>query len=138
MTDEDRIAELLLRWEEAFDHGQDLTAEELCAGSPELLEPLKQRIAVLKQMVWVKDEPPHLWHRQGRHDVRECPQEAQDESSRTETTDQNGTHDVVVAAQREHVSPEQGYPDWDDRKPPKDFQLGSAFRNETAHDGSPF
>jgi len=56
-VDEDRIAELLLRWEEAFDHGQDLTTEELCAGSPELLEPLKQRIAVLKQMAWVKDDP---------------------------------------------------------------------------------
>ena len=56
-VDEDRIADLLIRWEEAFDHGQDLTAEELCAGSPELLEPLKQRIAILKQMAWVKDDP---------------------------------------------------------------------------------
>lgn len=68
MTDqavEDRTAELLLRWEEAFDHGDDLPAEELCAGSPELLEPLKQRIAALKQLAWVKDDattkqPPEL------------------------------------------------------------------------------
>jgi serine/threonine protein kinase len=68
MTNEDRIAELLLRWEEAFDHGQDLTAEELCVGTPELLEPLKQRIAALKQIAWVKEDaaakqPPEL------HDV---------------------------------------------------------------------
>ena len=32
-ADEDRIANLLLRWEEAFDHGQDLAAEELSADS---------------------------------------------------------------------------------------------------------
>lgn len=56
-ADEDRIAELLLRWEEAFDHGQDLTAEELCVGSPELLEPVKERIAALKKMAWVKEDP---------------------------------------------------------------------------------
>jgi hypothetical protein len=64
-ADEDRIAELLMRWEEAFDHGQDLLPEELCAGSPELLEPLKQQIAALKQLAWVKDDaaakqPPEL------------------------------------------------------------------------------
>ena len=32
-ADEDRIAELLIRWEEAFDHGQDLAAEEISASS---------------------------------------------------------------------------------------------------------
>jgi hypothetical protein len=64
-ADEDRLADLLLRWEEAFDHGDDLAAEELCAGSPELLEPLKQRIAAFKQMARIKDDaaarqPPEL------------------------------------------------------------------------------
>lgn len=64
-ADEDRIAELLMRWEEAFDHGQDLPAEELCADCPQLHEPLKQRIAALKQLAWVKDDavakqPPEL------------------------------------------------------------------------------
>jgi eukaryotic-like serine/threonine-protein kinase len=64
-ADEDRIADLLLRWEEAFDHGQDLTAEELSADCQQLLEPLKQRISALKQMAWVKDDaaaklPPEL------------------------------------------------------------------------------
>ncbi len=64
-ADEDRIADLLLRWEEAFDHGQDLTAEELSADCQQLLEPLEQRIAALKQIAWVKDDaaakqPPEL------------------------------------------------------------------------------
>jgi hypothetical protein len=71
-ADEDRIAELLMRWEEAFDHGQDLLPEELCSGSPELLEPLKQKIAALKQLAWVKEDaaakhPPEL------HDPSQLP-----------------------------------------------------------------
>jgi len=44
------LAELLLRWEDAWDQGQDLPAEILCAESPDLSEQVRIRIAALKQM----------------------------------------------------------------------------------------
>jgi len=55
MTDEDRIAELLLRWEEAWEHGQEMTPEELCDGHAELVGQLRERIAAIKDMAWVKE-----------------------------------------------------------------------------------
>lgn len=50
----DRLAELLLRWEEAWEHGDDVSAERLCAGHPDLVEPLRRQIEVLKKMAWMK------------------------------------------------------------------------------------
>ena len=38
-----RLADLLLRWEDSCDQGQELSPEELCAGCPELVEALKRR-----------------------------------------------------------------------------------------------
>ena len=56
MTDEDRIAELLLRWEEAWEHGQEMTPEELCDGHAELVGPVRERITAIKDMAWVKQD----------------------------------------------------------------------------------
>jgi outer membrane protein assembly factor BamB len=53
MSDEERLADLLLSWEERFQQGDDLPADELCQGWPELVEPLAERIASLKRMAWV-------------------------------------------------------------------------------------
>jgi hypothetical protein len=56
MTDEDRIAELLLRWEEAWEHGQEIGPEELCDGRPDLVGVLRDRIAAIKDLAWVKED----------------------------------------------------------------------------------
>ncbi len=55
MTRDDQIAEIVMRWEEAFDHGTDLAAADLCADHPELADDVTARIAALKGMGWVKD-----------------------------------------------------------------------------------
>ena len=55
MTRDDQIAEIVMRWEEAFDHGTDLNVADLCADHPELAEAVSQRITALKQLSWVKD-----------------------------------------------------------------------------------
>ncbi|MEZ5945164.1 MAG: protein kinase [Planctomycetaceae bacterium] len=61
MKDDDRISDLLLRWEEAQERGEDLAAETLCADCPELIEPMQKRIAALQRMDWMtrprSDEP---------------------------------------------------------------------------------
>lgn len=53
MKDEERISDLLLRWEEAQERGDDLNAETLCADCPELLEVVRKRIAALRRMSWM-------------------------------------------------------------------------------------
>lgn len=57
---DDKITELLLRWEESSEHGADVSVEELCRACPELVEVVKQKINALKEMVWVTkdDDPP--------------------------------------------------------------------------------
>ncbi len=45
-----RLGDLLLRWEESCDKGQEVSAEELCADCPELVAELRRRIQVLKEM----------------------------------------------------------------------------------------
>ena len=47
MTDRERIADLLLRWEELFEDGEDVPPEELCREAPQLLEPLRAQIHAL-------------------------------------------------------------------------------------------
>ena len=50
MTDkDDLLIDLLLIWEESWRGGQELSAEELCSHSPELLRKLKDRIAHAKR-----------------------------------------------------------------------------------------
>ena len=59
MTDEsahDRIADLLLRWEEAAEQGTGISIEELCGECPELEDHLRERIDALKQMAWMTSD----------------------------------------------------------------------------------
>lgn len=52
--EEDKLASLLLQWEEAWDLGDEISAEDLCTESPELTALLEQQISVLKKMAWMK------------------------------------------------------------------------------------
>ncbi len=54
MTDDDKIADLLLSWEEARERGESITAEELCGDCPELLDTLRERIRLLKNAEWMR------------------------------------------------------------------------------------
>jgi serine/threonine-protein kinase len=47
MATDRRIIDLLLRYEDARNHGSSITPEELCCESPELLETVKRRLADL-------------------------------------------------------------------------------------------
>src|SRR4051794_24250680 len=44
------IDDLLLQWQEARGRGRPCAAELLCAGHPEALEPVRERIAALEAM----------------------------------------------------------------------------------------
>jgi serine/threonine protein kinase len=55
MTQDDEIAEILLRWEEAYEHGEDIPPVVLCADRPELEPNVRRRIEALKGMAWVED-----------------------------------------------------------------------------------
>ena len=44
MDSEQRLSELLLRWEELRARGQAVSVEELCSDAPELREELSRRI----------------------------------------------------------------------------------------------
>jgi hypothetical protein len=50
MADETRLDRLLQDWQERRRQGQSVTAEELCAGCPELAEPLRKRMRDLDSM----------------------------------------------------------------------------------------
>ncbi len=54
MTDEDLMAELLLRWEELHEKGQEPDAEELCRDCPHLAPLLAERIHALKVTAWME------------------------------------------------------------------------------------
>lgn len=55
MTEEDEelLAELLLRWDELRDQGQDVSSIELCQASPHLSQELERRILALKKLDWL-------------------------------------------------------------------------------------
>jgi tetratricopeptide (TPR) repeat protein len=63
VTDPDRelLAEMLLQWEELWEHGQDTPAAELAKDHPRLVDELARRIGVLKTAAWLdtplEDEP---------------------------------------------------------------------------------
>lgn len=50
---DDILAELLIQWEEAWERGEDILVERLCLDHPELIGPVQDRIAALKQMAWM-------------------------------------------------------------------------------------
>ena len=53
MRDEERLDDLLVRWEELTEAGQIVSAEELCRECPELTEELQRRIDALGEMDWL-------------------------------------------------------------------------------------
>ena len=53
MSDEDRLADLLIQWEEILESGRDVSAEELCHDCPQLIEQLARRIKALKSTAWM-------------------------------------------------------------------------------------
>src|ERR1051325_11351463 len=50
---DDRLWDILARWEEQYRHGDDTPAQELCRECPELLDELKAHIQALKGMDWL-------------------------------------------------------------------------------------
>ncbi len=50
MTDSAGLSDLLLRWQEGRERGQDRAPEEWCAGRPELVEEFRRRAAALASM----------------------------------------------------------------------------------------
>ncbi len=57
MANDQRLSELLLRWEELGDQDQPVTPEDLCADCPELLDELRQRIESLQSMKMLLETP---------------------------------------------------------------------------------
>lgn len=53
MNAEEKLEELLLRWEELAEAGRQVSAEELCQDCPELTGELRRRIDGLMEMGWV-------------------------------------------------------------------------------------
>ena len=58
MNKEDKIADMLLTWEEAREGGRVVTAEELCRESPELLDAVRERIRLLENAGWLREPAP--------------------------------------------------------------------------------
>jgi len=54
MVDPEKLADLLLKWEETWDLGEDIPAHRLCADQPDLAVELQRRIDRLKRMSWMK------------------------------------------------------------------------------------
>ena len=65
--DKSRLDELLLRWEELHEQGQEVTVDRLCPDSPELAAELARRVSALREMDplfktasgTTRDLPPH-------------------------------------------------------------------------------
>lgn len=57
MTNEECLSNLLLKWEENFERGQDIPAENLCQDRPDLAPILASRIGALKKIAWMKAAP---------------------------------------------------------------------------------
>ncbi len=51
--EQEQLAALLLKWEEAWDLGNDIPVAALCADSPELTQKLADQIKLLKSMNWM-------------------------------------------------------------------------------------
>jgi eukaryotic-like serine/threonine-protein kinase len=58
MSDEERLADLLLVWEEKFEQGVDIPCDQLCQNTPDLVNALAERIADLKRMNWLDSQAP--------------------------------------------------------------------------------
>src|SRR5688572_30534481 len=62
MSREEKVEQLLARWDEMREQGQEVTAEELAADAPDLLGELRGQIQKLRAMDWldqsVNETPP--------------------------------------------------------------------------------
>jgi serine/threonine protein kinase len=58
--DREVLAELLLRWEDLYERGQDTPPAELAKDHPGLVGELGRRIAALKSLAWIRKPPPDL------------------------------------------------------------------------------
>lgn len=56
-SDDELLAGLLVKWEDAWDQGEELSAAELCGDRSDLVESLRKSIASLKQSSWMKSDP---------------------------------------------------------------------------------
>jgi len=56
MSKQEKVEQLLARWDELREQGQEVSAEELAADFPELLDELKAQVQRLKAMDWL-DRP---------------------------------------------------------------------------------
>jgi len=59
-ADEERLLDLILRWEELRAKGRDVAVEELCREWPSLADELRRRLAILEQTAWLEaplDDP---------------------------------------------------------------------------------
>jgi hypothetical protein len=54
MADDECLADLLLAWEDHFEHGEDIPVETLCRDRPDLAPALAARILALKKSAWMK------------------------------------------------------------------------------------
>ena len=59
MTDDERIGDLLIEWEERFERGDDLPAEVLCRSCPDLIERVAEAIRELKGTAWMSRAPAY-------------------------------------------------------------------------------
>jgi serine/threonine protein kinase len=55
MGSDERLDELLLRWEELAEGGQEVSIDELCCDCPELIDELRRRIDGLREVAWLSD-----------------------------------------------------------------------------------
>jgi serine/threonine protein kinase len=56
MTDEERLADLLIQWEEILEQGRDVSAADLCKDCPQLIEELSRRLQAMRGTSWM-DKP---------------------------------------------------------------------------------
>ncbi|HEV3443189.1 MAG TPA: hypothetical protein VG099_01035, partial [Gemmataceae bacterium] len=58
MIDENRVNDLLEKWDEFYGQGQELPALDLCRNCPDLLEPVQEAIRKLKNAYRLRDASP--------------------------------------------------------------------------------
>ena len=60
MSPDERLAELLLIWQEAHESGRDIPVSQLCAECPELIAVVQQKIAILQRFAGYNQQPRTL------------------------------------------------------------------------------
>lgn len=60
MPEDQRLEELLDRWEQSREQGHDISPETLCRDCPELLPQVRRKLRALRGMSWLEQPPPGL------------------------------------------------------------------------------